>query len=68
MQGQQLENMRQGVERDKVKAENKQKRAEKAKLITSVKAVGLENEARAFSTYAAFPIEELRETLLEKVR
>jgi len=68
MQGQQLENMRQGVQRDKQKNEAKQKKAEKAKPAANVKLAALENEARTYATYESFPFEELRENLLKRAR
>jgi hypothetical protein len=67
-QGQQLENLRQGIELDKLKNENKQKRAEKGKAASSGKALALDSKAHAFRTYDDFPFEKLRSKLLGNFR
>jgi hypothetical protein len=67
MQGQELENMRRGLEHERLRNENKQKRADKAKHIGG-KAAALGSQIHAFSTYDEFPFEELRSTLLSNLR
>jgi len=65
MQGMKLENMRQGLDRDRLKNENRQKKTEKKKASGSSKALALEAEAKAFTTYDDFPLEDVRSRLLE---
>src|SRR5262245_4346739 len=67
-QGLQLQNQEKGIELDKLKNDNKQKRAEKAKPTTNGKAISLEIKARAFGTYDEFPFEELRAALMAKLQ
>jgi hypothetical protein len=63
-----LDNQIQDLDREKLKNDSKQKKAEKAKASPSSKALARETEARAFTTYDTFPLEELRETLLSSVK
>ena len=61
----QLKGKLQNLEREKLRVENKKKKADKKKGGAPAKALALEAEARAFSTYDDFPLEEARNRLLE---
>lgn len=67
-EGKQLEDRRRGIDKQKFRNENKQKREEKSKATATGKMLTLQTEARAFSTYEEFPLEELKAKLLEKLR
>jgi hypothetical protein len=68
VKGFQLENQLQDIDREKAKNENKQKKAERAKSGPSSKALSRETEARAFTTYDTFPLDDVREILLNSVK
>jgi hypothetical protein len=64
MQNMQLQGTKQDIERAKRITDLKAKKAEKAKASVGGKALSREAEARAFSTYDEFPLDELRERIL----
>jgi hypothetical protein len=68
MKGQQLEQQQVDLDRQKQSLVKKQMREERLKSSAGAKAATLGNEARAFSTYDEFPLDELRDRVLKAVQ
>jgi tetratricopeptide (TPR) repeat protein len=66
--GQQLAGEQSKIDKAKQRNENIKARTERVKVGVGGKALSIENEAGAFRTYEPFPLEELREELLAKMK
>jgi hypothetical protein len=66
IQGQQLDDQRRGLDKDKLRIDNRAKR-EQGKN-NSPKALALETQSRSFSTYFTLPLEDLRASLLARLQ
>lgn len=65
MQGQELDNLRRGLDKKEDKIEGRKNRIAQAKL--APKTITLPSHARAFSTYAVLPLDDWRSLILKKL-
>jgi hypothetical protein len=68
IQDQLLQQQQKQIEKEKLRNENKQKREQQGKSTASGKTLALDTRAHSFSNYDTFPLEELRQMLLQNVK